>query len=145
MTEIDHEISSHNDPAYQQLLSMYSTLFKYSHLLESSLAALQESEELTSNQSLRRRKAENDLILHLQNHEKVIEKQITKFFNPYFGSVFHTFLYSTLPFLSPSATRFAWNIYRYSDVYTSRVENLLNYPFDQKFPNQRILTAFPAM
>lgn len=103
--EIDHEVSVMNSPRFREALSRL--MFVQRLISEGQVfpEALGQTEWLKTERNKLRQELKMDL-------------------NPYFGSVFRT---------HTNRTSFFYNVGRYADVYTSELNNFLNYPSDYCF------------
>ncbi|XP_059614686.1 5'-nucleotidase domain-containing protein 3 [Phlebotomus argentipes] len=111
ISELSHEIETLNNPDFKQNANWLQML---TQLIEDH----QDRETPEAKKALRRWMDERD---HLRNDIKVI-------FNKQFGSVFRTY---------NNPTYFSRRLFRFSDIYTSNVTNLLQYGVDHTFYPRR--------
>lgn len=111
ITELTHEIQTLNDPGFKQNANWLQML---TQLIEDH----QDCEEQEEKVVLAKWMAERD---QLRNDIKCV-------FNKQFGSVFRTY---------HNPTYFSRRLFRFADIYTSNISNLLNYSINHTFYPRR--------
>lgn len=110
--ELEKEIEIQNTNVYRTLLAevlLLESFFK--HIQLSQNPAVESLERI------------------VRAHHIEVRSDLKSMFNPHFGSVFRNHRY---------ATKFEFNLQRYAAVYTSQIENFLNFPMDYLFYPDRI-------
>jgi HAD superfamily 5'-nucleotidase-like hydrolase len=109
--ELEREVGIQNLPDYRTLL-----------------AELMEVEAMMRKCMFFSGEANEAVVWELRQHRDKLRKVLKDFLNPNFGSVFRTHRH---------ASSFAFQVQRYANVYTSKLENFLNYPTHYIFYPER--------
>lgn len=93
-----------------------------------TLVELIKMQDLRNKLDMLAKDKEATVLFEIKDEIKRLRHSLKVRFNEYFGSVFRT---------HTQATVFAYLCQRYADLYTSNVENFLEYPFDYVHPVKR--------
>jgi len=111
--ELDEAITCHNSLEYRSLLSYYEQVFMLHTIARKQMHV---NHPLTSK---------------LQRHIQSLTKELMWIRHPRFGCVFKS---------GTKETVIAYQLLRFADVYTSKVENMLQLPTDARLtPNRRLM------
>lgn len=111
ISELEREVSITNEQSYINGI-------QWMFVLEELITFVQEIEDPEA----------KDFIRSLKDERKEIRKQTKVMFNPNFGSTFRTY---------NNSTQFCRRLTRYADIYTSSLENLMNYNLEYTFYPRR--------